>query len=912
MSRRRRRPYRKKRKLFRQTRELRKILEYWRSTLENADRRKSEIIESDLTLIQKLRGIREIKQDNSGAIKGVVDLIQLVLDRKIPTPLLAKFARATAPKKVARHRSKVTVYYAAKAHKGQFNGSFSLNDSQRHAVHCALTVPANDFTCVLGPPGTGKTTLIQSIIASLYVEAALKGGTSRPPIIACTGATNQSVQNVIDCFERSDSDEQEEGSRWLPALFSYGTFCISQTRADEFAKQDSIEKARYHLEQRQGYSFSGSLYSDSYYKQATKYYLERASSFFDYEKSPPTSVKGVVQKLHRLLLREQKRYLRDLNTISGKGLVYWFNSLLGRVPPISLNQFEQALPALDTENRYQLFFLAARYWEGRWLLDFPSYRRKLKKAVDDSNGYLPTKREHWEQRAMLTPAFVSTLAMLPRFFYRGAGEKIPSIDYLICDEAGQIPVDYGAPLMALAKRALVVGDREQLEPMFSIQDPEEDKQLIAGLLGYLNRNESWRRLDELGVTASSGSLMKLAENMSRYADNGKPGAFLREQRRSVPEIVSFCNDLSYKGELVPVRKERTTALLPPFYHFEVKADDQKAGVSRVNYEEVEAIGNWIKSYEDKLLQEYEAADIAEVVAVITPHRKQADEIKRYLGELFEGMIAGTINSLQGAERPVVIFSTVYGQDYKGGMFFDRNTNMLNVAVSRARDSFLVFGNKQIFSIAPNAPSGLLGRYLARYQSYGLEPTFSGRTIHHFTGRIKFDLENNSIRTLADHRLVLRTLLEQAKSRLIIISPTVSSRAIKADNLVPLIRRAIERGVRVDIVADHNLTHEKDDNGASREGLEMLRATGANVHIFSGVNAIHSKVLAADGEICVLGSFNWLSANRNVGSENQKIEHSVILDGIRGHKEYLAMSLLLTRAIEHTKWIEAADRNSDLS
>jgi len=47
------------------------------------------------------------------------------------------------------------------------------------------------------------------------------------------------------------------------------------------------------------------------------------------------------------------------------------------------------------------------------------------------------------------------------------------------------------------------------------------------------------------------------------------------------------------------------------------------------------------------------------------------------------------------------------------MFFDVNNkpNMLNVAVSRAQDSFIVFGNRHILDSSKNTPSGKLLKYL---------------------------------------------------------------------------------------------------------------------------------------------------------------------------------------------------------
>ena len=77
------------------------------------------------------------------------------------------------------------------------------------------------------------------------------------------------------------------------------------------------------------------------------------------------------------------------------------------------------------------------------------------------------------------------------------------------------------------------------------------------------------------------------------------------------------------------------------------------------------------------------------------------------------MKIGTVHALQGAERPVILFSSVYGPGDTGTMFFDRDNkpNMLNVAVSRAKDSFIVFGNKNIFDSQTLKPSGILARHL---------------------------------------------------------------------------------------------------------------------------------------------------------------------------------------------------------
>ena len=72
-----------------------------------------------------------------------------------------------------------------------------------------------------------------------------------------------------------------------------------------------------------------------------------------------------------------------------------------------------------------------------------------------------------------------------------------------------------------------------------------------------------------------------------------------------------------------------------------------------------------------------------------------------------------MHSLQGDERLVVLFSSVYGENNKdSGKFYDAGPNMLNVAVSRAKDAFIVFGDPNVFGAnVADSPSGLLRQRL---------------------------------------------------------------------------------------------------------------------------------------------------------------------------------------------------------
>ena len=78
------------------------------------------------------------------------------------------------------------------------NHGRSLADSQRVALAHLLAAGHGEVVAVNGPPGTGKTTLLLSVVASLWAKAALEGG--EPPIVLAASTNNQAVTNIIDAF----------------------------------------------------------------------------------------------------------------------------------------------------------------------------------------------------------------------------------------------------------------------------------------------------------------------------------------------------------------------------------------------------------------------------------------------------------------------------------------------------------------------------------------------------------------------------------------------------------------------------------------------------------------------------------------------------------------------------------------
>ncbi|BAV06141.1 AAA domain-containing protein [Filimonas lacunae] len=383
---------------------------------------------------------------------------------------------------------------------------------------------------------------------------------------------------------------------------------------------------------------------------------------------------------------------------------------------------------LDISLRHKAFQLALHYWEGRWLL-------KLEEdlASDIFTGNNEEKaRNRWTRQAMITPCFVSTFYMAPNFFTSSRFlQKSDNgislfdnpplyefIDLLIVDEAGQVSPEVGIATFALARKAAIVGDVKQIEPVWNITNKIDVGNLKrGGLIKDYDDLIYEKEFDPKGFLASTGSIMKMAQNACCYQEDGlsEKGVLLIEHRRCYDEIISYCNVLAYNGLLKPLKGKSSKAnLFPPMYCIHVEGHSNIAGTSRSNMNEVNAIVYWLNKNRQIIENKYGKPELA--IGIITPFTGQKAALSKALKQAgFDTSLIklGTVHALQGAERPVILFSMVYGPGDAGVMFFDRDNkpNMLNVAVSRAQDSFIVFANTAILNKSARTPSGILANHL---------------------------------------------------------------------------------------------------------------------------------------------------------------------------------------------------------
>lgn len=211
----------------------------------------------------------------------------------------------------------------------------------------------------------------------------------------------------------------------------------------------------------------------------------------------------------------------------------------------------------DTNIRFYEFWLSVHYYECRWLAgEYTTNKKDLFKSTG------PVMRAKYRRLSMLTPCMVMTFFVLPsNFELYPNGYLYNFIDLLLVNEAGQVSPEIGAASFLLAKKALVVGDVCQIEPVWGVS--RELDISLATARGVVPTG-SFHVLEKNGLNTSESSLMRIADNACRFSKYGKKGLLLTEHRRCYDELINYCNELVYDGKLIPLRGSSASDSRYPF------------------------------------------------------------------------------------------------------------------------------------------------------------------------------------------------------------------------------------------------------------------------------------------------------------------------------------------------------------
>jgi hypothetical protein len=603
------------------------------------------------------------------------------------------------------------------------------------------------------------------------------------------------------------------------------------------------------------------------------------------------------QKLNHFLseLYELKKDIDFRNNEHEKFVTHWLNNYGTKWEDLikntkqeynNLEVLEDTAAKLDISYRNELFWYCVHYREWEYIQELKQTEAENKER--GKNSYAAKLK----RLAKVTPLFISTFHSLPKFSNYACKRKTTNyyselFDLMIVDEAGQVSPEVAVPSLTFTKKILAVGDVYQIEPVWGVVKGID--YVNAEKYSVINNEDDFKSIDNLGFTASNGNLMKIIKKATPFSfthSNGESekGAYLLEHRRCLDPIIEYSKEHVYKGslKLMVGNSHDKKHNLPPLGYIHIDGSSEKHnGSSRKNIKEASAIIQWVLNNKVKLETAYNKP-LSEILAIITPFSAQKIILQQLLNKYLDknvtdNLIIGTVHALQGAERPIILFSTVH--DTKDTMLFfnyQGKFNMLNVALTRAKHSFIVIGNMAVLNPKDSSPSGRLGATLFSKKIYALDDSFI------YKSDIVYSESNNykitRIDTLKSHRSCLKKVFSVAKKEVIVFSPFISINAIQKDEIEKHIIASVHNDVKVSVITDKTFDLDEQTRQLkpySAKGRKALENAGADLII---ENSIHNKTICVDDSILIEGSFNWLSATRDHNSPYHKNNASVIIQG----------------------------------
>jgi AAA domain len=356
------------------------------------------------------------------------------------------------------------------------------------------------------------------------------------------------------------------------------------------------------------------------------------------------------------------------------------------------HEIETLSPWIDdawNRARAQLF-VEALHLHRAWILGAAaSVRGNLAAAMDILDGRLPHAISHaaaraaWTTLFMVVPVVSTTFASFDRLF---AHLKEQDLGWLLIDEAGQAVPQAAVGALGRSRRAVVVGDPRQLEPVVTVPPST-----VIALRRHFAVADLWQ--------PNALSAQALADRVSRHGtdladDDGEStwiGTPLRVHRRCDDPMFSTANRIAYRGLMVyATPSSQDLRDWPESAWLDIRATTCE--------------GNWVPDEGEAalhLLRSLPSQDPAALLACLTPFRHVVHGLRSLLGAPYRGLHIGTIHTYQGKEKPAILLVLGGNLNAEGALNWAAiKPNLLNVALTRAQRRLYVIGNRDRWRTRP--------------------------------------------------------------------------------------------------------------------------------------------------------------------------------------------------------------------
>lgn len=582
---------------------------------------------------------------------------------------------------------------------------FNGNEGQRDAVAKALR---NRVSVIDGPPGTGKTETILNIVANLLQHSKLTAG--------IVSFSNAAVDNVRDKLDEAGLGfvAARLGNKRMVAEFLRGQESRMRALANWAAEPNAVEpnaggrSADSEIAEAES-RLVGIWRASRELAEVRRSIEECALEFSHFERRMRGERFADLDGLP-LLRKSSDKIVKCLaETAVRAEIPGGLSGIVGRIR----RHFEYgSLKGLDPRDADVVLRLQRAFYT-RSLEELEERKRNLEETLARADEESVRKRHKALSRQALDDAL--------RRRYRGAARKsfddeglrrrtkdvlseypvvlttchsIRSnlaegtlLDWLIIDEATLTDVLSAALALSRARNVVVVGDLKQLAPVL---------------------DKKWAKaLPAPPDPAYDVGELSILESVKKLYGERLPQTMLREHFRCAPEIIGFCNGMFYGGQLIPLADGPGEAAGPSLAMFKTAPGNHCRRIARGPVK-----GRYNQREIDVLMRETLAecgispADLNVrrgsdlEVGFAAPFRLHADRLDQALEDAFGGCVedeadggwlSETVHKFQGRGARTMVFSTVLDEsrDGRGALSFADDPRLINVAVSRAKERFVL-------------------------------------------------------------------------------------------------------------------------------------------------------------------------------------------------------------------------------
>jgi len=299
----------------------------------------------------------------------------------------------------------------------------------------------------------------------------------------------------------------------------------------------------------------------------------------------------------------------------------------------------------------------------------------------------------WASLFLVVPLVSTTFASVERML----GELPPeTFGWLFIDEAGQALPQAAVGALLRTRRAVVVGDPVQIEPIVVLPDP-----LTHAICEHFQVDpDRWNAPGASAQTLADAATPYMASFEGRFGSR-EVGVPLLVHRRCAEPMFGISNAVAYERLMVQAKRSGTSRIgdvLGPSAWFDV----QGGGADKWCREEGEAVLD--------LLRRLAAADVEPDLYIVSPFvlvaqnlrtlLRESTRLSPWIGDLrkWTAERVGTVHTVQGREAEAVLFvlgapapQQAGARNWAGG-----RPNLLNVAVTRAKERLYVVGNRTLW------------------------------------------------------------------------------------------------------------------------------------------------------------------------------------------------------------------------